>query len=88
MMTRKHLKMLAASIAKLTLFDKDAGYDMACEVADACAKDNPRFDRVKFFEACGFPGGMHLRPLPVQYVNCVVDAQGFVPARTNKKGET
>ena len=61
MMTRKHFKVLAASIAKLTLFDKDAGYDMACDVANACEEDNPRFDRVKFFEACGFPGGFHLR---------------------------
>ena len=69
MMTRKHFEMLAASIAKLTLFDKDAAYDMAGDVADACAKENPRFDRVKFFEASGFPGGLHLRTVPVQNVD-------------------
>ena len=69
MMTRKHFEMLAASIAKLTLFDKDAAYDMAGEVADACAKENPRFDRVRFYEACGFPGGLHLRTVPVKYVD-------------------
>jgi hypothetical protein len=69
MMTRKHFKMLAASIAKLTLFDPDAAYDMAGDVADACAKENPRFDRLKFFEACGFPGGFHLRAVPVEYVD-------------------
>ena len=68
MMTRKHFKMLAASIAKLTLLDRNAGYDMACEVADACAKENPRFDRVKFFEACGL-GGVHFRVVPVEYVD-------------------
>ena len=73
MMTRKHFKSLAASIAKLTLFDKNAGHDMACDVADVCAKDNPRFDRLRFFEACGFPGGFHLRTVPVEYV----DADGF-----------
>jgi hypothetical protein len=57
MMTRKHFESLAASIARLNLFDHDAAYEMACEVADACAKDNPRFDRGRFFEACGFPEG-------------------------------
>jgi len=71
MMTRKHFKMLAASIAKLTLFDRDAAHEMACDVADACAKENPRFDRVKFFEACGFPGGFHLRAVAVEYVDGV-----------------
>ena len=73
MMTRKHFKSLAASIAKLNLFDKNAAHDMACDVADVCAKDNPRFDRLRFFEACGFPGGFHLRAVPVEYV----DADGF-----------
>ena len=69
MMTRKHFKSLAASIAKLNLFDKNAAHDMACDVADVCAKDNPRFDRLRFFEACGFPGGFHLRAVPVENVN-------------------
>ena len=57
MMTRKHFKSLAASVAKLNLFNHDAAYGMACDVADVCAKDNPRFDRLRFFEACGFPDG-------------------------------
>ena len=69
MMTRKHFKSLAASIAKLTLFDRERGLDMACDVANVCAKDNPRFDRLRFFEACGFPGGLHLRTVPVEYVD-------------------
>ena len=71
MMTRKHFKVFAASIEKLV--NRDAAYGMACDVADVCAKDNPRFDRVRFFEACGFPGGLHLRAVPVEYV----DAVGF-----------
>ena len=69
MMTRKHFESLAASIAKLNLFNHDAAYGMACDVADVCAKDNPRFDRLRFFEACGFPGGLHLRTVPVEYVD-------------------
>ena len=73
MMTRKHFEILAASIAKLNLFDHNAAHEMACDVADACAKENPRFDRVRFFEACGFPGGLHLRAVAVEYV----DADGF-----------
>ena len=68
MMTRKHFKVLAASIEKLAHTHYDHAYDMACDVADACAKDNPRFDRCKFFEACGL-GGVHFRPLPVTYVD-------------------
>ena len=73
MMTRKHFKVFAASIAKLQSTHPDAAYDLACDMADACAKDNPRFDRLRFFEACGFPGGLHLRAVPVEYV----DAAGF-----------
>ena len=69
MMTRKHFESLAASIARLNLFDHDAAYEMAGDVADVCAKDNPRFDRLRFFEACGFPGGFHLRTVPVEYVD-------------------
>jgi hypothetical protein len=40
-------------------------YDMADELANYFEKDNPRFDRLRFFEACGFDGGLHFRPLPV-----------------------
>ena len=76
MMTRKHFKSLAASIAKLNLFNHDAAYGMACDVADVCAKDNPRFDRLRFFEACGFPGGFHLRAVPVEYVDASRYADG------------
>jgi hypothetical protein len=69
MLTRKHFEMLAASIAKLNLFDHDAAHEMACDVANACEKANPRFDRLRFFEACGFPGGFHLRTVPVECVD-------------------
>ena len=68
MMTRKHFESLAASVAKLNLFNHDAAYGMACDVADVCAKDNPRFDRGRFFEACGL-GGVHFRVMPVEYVD-------------------
>ena len=71
MMTRKHFEILAASIAKLNLFDHNAAYEMACDVANACEEDNPRFDRLRFFEACGFPGGFHLRTVPVEYADAV-----------------
>jgi len=68
MMTRKHFETLATSIEKLARTHWDAAYDMACDIADACAKDNPNFDRCKFFEACGL-GGVHFRPCPIQYVD-------------------
>jgi hypothetical protein len=45
-------------------------YDMACELANYYAKDNPRFDRTRFFEACGV-GGFRLRVKPVEYVDAI-----------------
>jgi hypothetical protein len=69
MLTRKHFEILAGKIAKLTLINRDVAHEMACDIADACEKDNPRFDRLRFFEACGFPGGLHLRAVPVEYVD-------------------
>ena len=43
-------------------------YDMADELANYFEKDNPRFDRGRFFEACGL-GGLRLRTVPVEYVD-------------------
>ncbi len=65
-MTRKDFEMLAGSVEKLAKTNRDAAYDMACDLANACEKDNPRFDRDRFFDACGL-GGLYLRPLPVGY---------------------
>ena len=67
-MTRKDFEMMAGIVEKLAKTHYDAAYDMACDLADACAKDNPRFDRCKFFETCGL-GGVHFRPMPVEYVD-------------------
>jgi hypothetical protein len=67
-LTRKDFETFASSIKKLADTNRDAAYEMACDTADYCKSCNPRFDRLRFFEACGFPGGMHLRPLPVRYV--------------------
>ena len=68
MMTRKHFEILAGSVEKLARTHYDAAYEMANDIADACEKDNPRFDRCKFFEACGL-GGVHFRVKPVEYVD-------------------
>jgi len=48
---------------------RDVSYEIASELADYFENDNPRFDRLRFLEACGFEGGLHLRPLPVEYVD-------------------
>jgi len=49
-MTRKHFKMIAAIIAKIENLDnRVTAYR---EFADMCQKENPRFDRAKFREAC------------------------------------
>jgi hypothetical protein len=41
---------------------------MATDLANVYEKDNPRFNRDKFFEACGM-GGVHFRVVPVEYVD-------------------
>ena len=60
MMTKKHFEILAGSVEKLARTHYDAAYEMANDIADACEKDNPRFDRGQFFEACGL-GGVRFR---------------------------
>ena len=67
-MTRKHFEQMAASVEKLARTHYDAAYDMATDLANVYEKDNPRFNRDKFFEACGM-GGVHFRVVPVEYVD-------------------
>jgi hypothetical protein len=71
MLSRKVYEVQAAIIKKhLITAGRDACYDIATDLANYFAKDNPRFDRTRFFEACGL-GGLHLRTLPVEYVEGV-----------------
>ena len=76
MLSRKVYEQIAASVKKSV--DKadntldtnlyQFAVDMASELADYFASDNPRFDRTRFFDACGL-GGIHFRSLPVRYVD-------------------
>lgn len=50
-MSRKDFVALAAEIALIV--DADARRAAAYAVATACQKLNPRFNFVKFYEACG-----------------------------------
>ena len=50
-MTRKDYILIAAAIACVD--DYDARQEAASYLAINLAKDNPRFDRVRFLEACG-----------------------------------
>ena len=69
MLTRKVFKEQAAIIKKhLPKVGRESSYSMATDLADYFAGENPRFDRERFFEACGL-GGLHFRVLPVQYVD-------------------
>ncbi len=61
MLTRKVFEQVAASVKK-SVDKADRTYndelrqfadDMACELADYFQRENPRFDRVRFYEACG-----------------------------------
>ena len=58
MFTRQHYKAIAAIIRPHLLVSKireDGAQvaDIALELADYFAQDNPRFDRERFLEACG-----------------------------------
>ena len=69
MLTRKVFEEQAAIIKKhLPKVGRDFSYDMATDLADYFEKENPRFDRTRFFDACGL-GGIHFRPLPGRYVD-------------------
>ena len=50
-MTKKHFKLIAGLISKI---ENPAEKKAMAELnAATCAKANPRFDRNKFFAACG-----------------------------------
>ena len=58
-MTRKDYVLIAQTIADL-MSDFNNGGDDSCslsivaeELADTLEKDNPRFDRARFLDACG-----------------------------------
>jgi len=71
MLSRKVYEVQAAIIKKhVPKAGRDACYDIATDLANYYAKDNPRFDRTRFFEACGLDG-LHLRTLPVDYTDAV-----------------
>ena len=76
MLTRRVFEQVAASVKKSVdkagetkdLKLRDFAYDMAVELADYFQKENPRFDRDRFFNACGLTD-LHFRVLPVEYVD-------------------
>lgn len=52
-MTRKHFEELAAIVRRSTQPSSIERITVAEELAEFCATQNPRFDRGRFFEACG-----------------------------------
>ena len=78
MLTRKVFEQVAASVKKSvdkadeTLDANLYGFaaEMANELADYFQKENPRFDRDRFFNACGLTD-LHFRVLPVEYVDAM-----------------
>ena len=54
MLSRKVYEAQAAIIKKhVPKAGRDFCYEMATDLADYYGKDNPRFDRARFLEACG-----------------------------------
>ena len=78
MLTRKVFEQVAASVKKSvdkadeTLDANLYGFaaEMANELADYFQKENPRFDRDRFFKACGLTD-LHFRVLPVENVDAM-----------------
>lgn len=50
-MSRKHFSALALAIAEIS--DKEERARAARLIADVCAESNGRFDRQRFYYACG-----------------------------------
>jgi hypothetical protein len=50
-MSRKHFVQLAAAVA--TIADLDTRRTVAELLANVCASTNPRFNRQRFYAACG-----------------------------------
>ncbi len=76
MLSRKVYEVQAAIIKKhVPKAGRDACYEIATDIANYFANDNPRFDRTRFFEACGLDG-LHLRPLPVANEVCLLYVDG------------
>ena len=65
-LTRRHFKAIAAALslvrpvperyAHMNSYDAAVVQwrDSVCRLADMCAAENERFDRHKFYEACGY----------------------------------
>jgi len=53
-MTRKHFEAIARSIRAIT--DMDERRDNAQAMADLCKRQNPLFDRARFYAACKVEG--------------------------------
>ena len=70
MLTRKVFEQQAAIIKKhLPKVGREFSYDMATDLANYFEKENPRFDRDRFFVACGLGLELCLRPLPGEWVD-------------------
>ena len=63
MMTKKSYEMIAREIRRHRLDDNGTGSGMLASVTDSLAvifeTDNPRFDRARFFTACGMDEDGH-----------------------------
>lgn len=56
-MTRKHYQAFADMFKRIKPISERPTWDnIVIEAADMFAKDNPRFDRNKFYEACRYNG--------------------------------
>lgn len=56
-MTRKHFKLIAETIREtleISACDRDSLFSCALNLADNLKRENPRFNKDKFLQACGF----------------------------------
>ncbi len=53
-MTRRHFQAIADVLARhADVIPAETLWDLADDLADVCAAENPRFDRQRFRTACG-----------------------------------
>ena len=66
-MSRKHYRAIADVLAaEYVLYGSDPDVEIVLRnvmlsLADICKQDNPRFDRERFYNACGIPQYLPMR---------------------------
>lgn len=60
--SKRLYEAVAGEILDMSIGGEPTRFEMADRLADCFAEDNPRFDRLRFLDACGFPSPLYTGP--------------------------